>query len=172
MEMRLTLKKHWQVKLNSYLKNPKTRVAFIGIGNHQMGDDGAGPYLSRHLEKVLPTERFLVLEGGLAPENCVGTLRGFCPNLVILMDVVCGLGKAGTIHWLYHDKTDGFSASSHSLPLSILAAYLTAEYDCEVFVLAITAQSLKEETALSAPVEKAVEEICHDVAEFVSSSCS
>jgi hypothetical protein len=39
----LTLKKHWQVTLKSYLMNPIAKVAFIGIGNDQMGDDGAGP---------------------------------------------------------------------------------------------------------------------------------
>jgi hydrogenase 3 maturation protease len=172
MEMRPTLKKLWQVKLSTYLTNPKARIAFIGIGNTLMGDDGAGPCLSHKLELVLPKERFLVLEGGLAPENCIGALRTFCPNLVILLEVVLGLGHAGTIHWLYHDKVDGFSASSHSLPLSILAAYLAAEYGCEVYVLAITAQSLKEETALSASVEKAVEEIRQYTARLVSGSCS
>jgi hydrogenase 3 maturation protease len=153
------LKKHWQTKLSSYLANPKARVAFIGIGNTLMGDDAAGVLLARKLECVLPKERFRVLEAGLAPENCVGALRSFCPTLVILMDVMLGLGKAGMIQCLYHDKTDGFSASSHSLPLSILGAFLRAEYGCDVYVLAITALSLEQDTALSSPVEKAVEEI-------------
>ena len=166
------MKQHWQVKLSSYLTNSKAKIAFMGIGNTFMGDDAAGIDLARQLKALLPKERFLVLEGGLAPENCVGALRSFCPNLVILLDVVLGLGKAGTIQWLYHDKTDGFSASSHSLPLSVLASYLTAEYACEVYVLAITAKSLKADTALSEPVEKAVEEIYHYIADSVSVSCS
>lgn len=150
---------HWQNKLSTYLTNPKLRIAFIGIGNTLMGDDAAGVILAQYLKEHLTKDRFMILEGGLAPENCLGELRAFCPSIVILMDVVLGLGKAGTVHWLYHDKTDGFSASSHSLPLSILAAYLQAEYGCEVFVLAITAQSLEQDTALSAAVEKAVVDI-------------
>jgi hydrogenase maturation protease HycI len=159
MEMRPTLKAHWQNKLSNYLMNPRLNIAFIGVGNTLMGDDAAGVLLARRLAGLLPKERFLVLEGGLAPENCVGKLREFCPNLVFLLDVVLGLGSAGTIHWLYHDKTDGFSASSHSLPLSILAAYLQAEYGCDVFVLAITAKSLEPDAALSQAVEKAADEI-------------
>lgn len=166
------MKQHWQVKLSSYLMNPKAKIAFIGIGNSRMGDDGAGLRLAQQLQSILPEDRFLVIEGGLAPENCTGELREFCPNLVMLLDAVHGLGRSGMIQWLYAEQIDGFSASSHSLPLSMLAAYLKAEYHCEVYVLAITAQSLETDTALSEYVEGAVEELCHYIEGLVSSSCS
>lgn len=151
--------KDWQSALGVYLENPNLRIAFIGIGNQRMGDDALGGILAEDLQANLQSERFRILDGGLAPENCLGALRNFQPHLVVLLDVVVGMGDAGTIHWLRHDKCEGFSASSHSLPLGILAAFLEAEYGCAVYVLAVTAESLNEEAALSNSVEKAASEI-------------
>ena len=153
------MKQHWQAMLKPYLMNPKTRIAIIGIGNSLLGDDGIGLLLAQNLQISLSHERFCILEGALAPENCLGKLRPFQPQLVILLDIVLGLGEVGSIHYLSCEKIEGFSASSHSLPLSILAKFLEAEYACEVFVLAITADKLEETTTLSDGVERAAAEI-------------
>ena len=43
----------------------------------------------------------------------------------------------GTIQWVSEEFMDGMSASTHSLPLSVLARYLTLELNCQVVLLGI-----------------------------------
>jgi Ni,Fe-hydrogenase maturation factor len=54
------------------------------------------------------------------------------------------------------DQVDGFSASSHILPLSVLAKYIIADTGCEVEIVGIQAQSLEMGEDVSAPVQRAV----------------
>jgi Ni,Fe-hydrogenase maturation factor len=59
------------------------------------------------------------------------------------------------------------SASSHSLPLSMLARYLTLEIGCEVVVLGIQPQQNEINAELSPPVRVTVDEILAGISENV-----
>src|SRR5690349_19061121 len=64
-----------------------SRLAVIGIGQELCGDDGAGCAVIQSLqERRGPSETFLALDGGCAPENQTGPLRRFRPSLVVLVD--------------------------------------------------------------------------------------
>jgi hydrogenase 3 maturation protease len=129
----------WSNSLKKALtKHDQPRVAVVGIGHDLRGDDAAGVEVARALKPLLCShENVLVVEGGLAPENQTGLLRRFQPDLILLVDAAQMNEAPGTIHWLPWQAVRGLSASTHTLPLSILAQYLTVQLDCEVALLGI-----------------------------------
>jgi hydrogenase 3 maturation protease len=136
------------------------RLAVLGIGNELRADDGAGVYVARALHVRLgPRKEYLVLEAGTAPENFGGPLRRFQPDLVLLVDAVQMDAPAGTVAWIEWEQVDGLSASTHTLPPSILATYLMSELQCQVALLGIQIARLDFGEPLSAPVQQAVEAV-------------
>ena len=128
------------------------RLAVLGVGHELRGDDGAGLAVARGL-RPFASERLLVVEAGHAPENHTATVRRFAPTLVLLVDAAQMDEPPGTIRWLAPDDITGVSASSHTLPLHMLARFLQAEMDCEVALLGIQ----PADTSLGAPLSESVE---------------
>ena len=83
------------------------------------------------------TEHLLIIEAGHAPENTTGELRKFAPDLVLIIDTAEMDQHPGTVQWIPEEAIDGMSASTHSLPLSMLARYLTLDLHCTVTLLGI-----------------------------------
>jgi hydrogenase maturation protease len=81
--------------------------------------------------------RLLLLEGGPSPENVTGALRRFRPDLVLLVDAALMGLPPGAVRWLDWQDIDGVSASTHTLPLRLVAMYLTQELGCQVGLLGI-----------------------------------
>ena len=134
------------------------RVALVGIGSELNGDDAAGIEVARMLNSAsaLPAD-FIAIDGGPIPENTSGPLRKFSPDLVILVDAA-DLGKpAGSVEWLEADMIDGMSASSHTLPLSVLGKYLEAELRCQVAYLGIQPAQLDFAAPLTIEVKRSVD---------------
>lgn len=149
------------------------RICLIGVGNDLRGDDSAGLIVARQL---LADERFedipnlLILEGGPAPENQTGRLRIFQPQLVLFIDAAHLDEPPGTIQLIPLESIDGMSASSHSLPLSILARYIMAEFDCEVEVLGIQPAQNEVDSEPSSLVQAAIDEIAYVTITFLQTS--
>jgi hydrogenase 3 maturation protease len=132
---------------------PDPRIAVLGIGNELNGDDAAGVWLVRRLQSLLPqSPSLLCLDCGQVPENAAGVLRRFQPALVLLLDAADFGGSPGEIRWIDPQDTSGFSASSHSLPFSVLSRYLIKEIHCEVGLLGIQPSSLEFDAGLSSQV--------------------
>lgn len=148
-------------------KNPKNdrttpdlHTAVVGIGSELNGDDAAGIHVARELSKAAGfPAHFLAIEGGSIPENASGQLRRFKPDLVILVDAADLGVQPGIIGWLEKDQIDGMSASSHTLPLSVLGGYLESELNCRVEYLGIQPKQLEFAAELSPEVADAVQEI-------------
>lgn len=157
----------WQDSLPQLLKRPRgdehlsslRRACLVGIGSDLRGDDSAGLAVARTLlgrEGCQGLPNLLILEGGLAPENQTGILRAFRPELVLFVDAAQMDEPPGAIRWIPLEGIDGMSASSHSLPLSMLAEYLTAELGCEVVVLGIQPGQNDIDAGLTPAVHAAV----------------
>jgi hydrogenase 3 maturation protease len=149
----------WLEALHSILSDQKSqghdsRLAIVGIGHELCGDDALGVIISQELETILQgIDNVHVFVAGSAPENLCGALRRFAPNLLILIDAAHISEKPGTIRWLELEKTDGISASTHTIPLRILTEYLTAKIGCRVVLLGVQPAVL-----MYGPISKAVEE--------------
>jgi hydrogenase 3 maturation protease len=130
------------------------------VGNELRGDDSAGLLVARGLLERDPIcENTLVLEGGPAPENLTYLLRPYRPELVIFVDAAHMGEQPGFIAWIPLEAIDGMSASTHSLPLSLLARFLCMEFSCEVLVLGIQPGQNEIGKSLSPEVRTAIEEI-------------
>jgi len=141
------------------------RIAFLGIGNELNGDDAAGVEVVSRLRSVFITgTNILVLDGGTAPENFTGPMRRFMPQLVILVDCADMGKEPGSVAWLEVDELEGFSASTHTLPPTVLAHFLSHEIGCEVGLIGIQPDSLDFGAALSNPVTEAIDEIVDRIA--------
>lgn len=142
----------WKTRLRTLLTRNE-RVAVLGIGNELYGDDGVG----LHVVRRMPPGALLCVEAGSAPENVLGALRPYQPQAVILVDAAQMDAEPGAVRWI--DDVEGLSASSHTLPLSALAEYLSHEYACEVVILGVQPATTGLTSCLSAPVRHALDEI-------------
>ena len=166
----------WKARLKCLLQDlaaeagKPARLAVVGIGNSFRSDDAAGMLVAGALSQrkcAQDRDPLLVIEAGHAPENRTGELRSFAPNLVLLVDAA-EMGKApGRVEWISEDDIDGMSASTHSLPLSMLAKYLTLEFDCQVRLLGIQPASNEVGETVSAEVVRAVEEVAEGLDEVI-----
>ena len=146
------------------------RLAILGVGNQFRSDDAAGVLIARALsnrECALDTDHILIIEAGHAPENTTGELRKFAPDLVLIIDAAEMREKPGTIQWIPEAAIDGMSASTHSLPLSMLARYLTLDLNCTVVLLGIQPGSNEVGGEISPEVLQATQEIVDELDESI-----
>lgn len=177
MEETRTLPNTWKVSLNLLLNQLRTesdklpRIAILGVGNPFRSDDAAGMLIARALlnrECAADTEHVLIIGAGHAPENTTGELRKFAPGLVLIIDAAEMGEKPGSIQWIPEDRIDGMSASTHSLPLSMLARYLRLELSCTVTLLGIQPGSNEIGENVSAEVLGAVKETVKGLNESIT----
>jgi hydrogenase 3 maturation protease len=165
--------KSWQENLRADLKRLQKpdrapRLAVLGVGHELYGDDAVGVWLAGRLAKLAhASESLLAVEGGPAPENFTGTLRRYGPDLVLLVDAALMGLEPGRTGWLSWQDTTGFSASTHTLPLHLLAGYLTAELDCEVALLGIQPAQTQVGAPLSPEVREASEGVAKSIIEIL-----
>ncbi len=170
----------WQARVIQILDRLKNggrppRIAVIGIGNELRGDDAAGLVLARELRALIPArvdDRYLIVDAGSAPENMCGLLRRFKPDLVLLVDAARLDAEPGTLQWLDWPMTVGLSASTHSLPIHMVAAYLESELGCAVELLGIQPANIGFDVPLSPPVSKAVKAAAKELAGIIEGYAS
>ncbi len=152
-------------QLTSELGGPP-RIAILGIGNQLRNDDAAGMLVASELlrrECAANATHLLVIQAGHAPENVTGELRKFSPNLILLIDAAEMRDVPGAVCWVPIQAIDGMSASTHSLPLSMLARYLTLELNCVVALIGIQPKSNDVGEIVCAEVSRAVAEIVDEI---------
>jgi len=109
-------------------------------------------------------ENFLVLDGGLAPENFTGVLRRFRPDMLLLIDAVWFGNRPGAIMRLEGAQATGMGASTHLQPLSNLSQFLVREMGCEVHILGIQPMQMDFDQPMSAPVRRACRNLANELA--------
>jgi hydrogenase 3 maturation protease len=151
----------WQTSLVAVLQttrsDPASRVAVLGVGQELRGDDAAGLAVVRELlTRLSPVDNLLLLDTGPAPEAFTGRLRKFGPDWVLFVDAADMDAEPGTVAWISDEEITGLSASTHTLPVSVMAKYMLAEFGCRIALLGIQPQQTDLEVPLSAPVTQAV----------------
>ena len=168
MEEKKTSPDIWKTSLDRLLNQltsesaQRPRIVILGVGNQFRADDATGVLIARALsnrECALDTDHLLIIEAGQAPENTTGELRKFAPDLVLIIDAAEMGQQPGTIQWVPQEAIDGLSASTHSLPLSMLARYLTLDLNCTVTLLGIQPGTNEVVGSTSLEVSLAIEEI-------------
>jgi hydrogenase 3 maturation protease len=129
-------------------------------------DDAAGVLVARRLAESRLTrglDSLLVIDSGQAPENTTAELRRFGPEFVVLIDAAEMGEVPGAIRVVEIHEIDGMSASTHTLPLSMLAKFLYLELGCEVKILGIQPDSTEIGDSVSEAVLQAVTEISDEL---------
>lgn len=138
------------------------------MGNELYADDGAGVVVVRiKSERIGEVADILLIEGAQAPENFTGVIRRFNPGTVLIVDAVDDGKTPGEIFWINVEDIDGFSASTHSLPLSMLAKFIQHEIECEIEILGIQVTQLTMGSTMSHPVKNAVSLITDELSIYV-----
>ena len=170
----MTSGKPWQCSLDEALqriaaqkfKDPP-RISILGIGNELRGDDNAGVAVARSLA-ALASESLQVIEGAHAPENQLGIICRFAPDLVLMIDAVDMDQSPGQVAWIEWRATAGISASTHTMPLYMIGKYLQSMTGCKLALIGIQPTSVDLRTrdlqarmnsGMSAEVEAAVAEV-------------
>jgi hydrogenase 3 maturation protease len=144
-------------------------VAVLGVGNDMRGDDGAGVWVARALAvRTRDAPDVLVIDGSTAPENFTGPLRRFRPDLVIEIDAAHLDEPPGSIAWVDWRDADGMSASTHTLPPSVLAQFLSADLGCRVALVGIQPATLEMGGSLSPDVAAAVERLVEQLSAWLA----
>jgi hydrogenase maturation protease len=131
------------------------RVAVVGVGNPDLGDDGAGVRLAERLAaRGLPD----VLAAGSTPERWLARLARDGYRHVLFLDAVDAGAEPGAVLW-----ADAASAASrfpqlstHKLSLGTLARLLAADGGPDASLLGIQVARLAPGTGLSPTVETTV----------------
>ena len=164
-------KSSWQNSLRARLaKHPRPKVAILGIGNELRGDDAAGVIVARELQSIVGASLALaqgdrqgaplrIIDAGAAPEAFTGQLRRFDPDLVIMIDAAQLNEPPGTIRVIEWQDTIGLSASTHSLPLNVIAQYLITELRCDVIIIGLQSEANAFDTPLSLSMRRAVDDV-------------
>ena len=140
------------------------RVAILGVGNEMNGDDGAGVVAVRELAALQPAPPdLLLIEAGAAPESFTGPLRRFAPDLIIELDAAMLDDEPGATAWLDWREADGLSASTHTLPPSVLAKFIKADLGCEVAIIGIQPERVEMGSGLSPAVTAAVKHLAGQI---------
>jgi hydrogenase 3 maturation protease len=190
MDAMKTLKSSWKEPLSQALRKSR-KIAFVGVGQELRGDDAAGVLVIRRLAHLTAPghtprsgsgrknpaksrrqsqppesqqrEEPLLFEAGPLPEAAAGPLRRYQPDWVVLIDAADMGEAAGSIRWLDPLQVEGFSSSTHTIPLSGFARYLSSELGCRVAVLGIQSKNLEFDSPVSEEVLRAIEEMAASI---------
>lgn len=163
----------WKISLHQMMQQMASeqteslRIAVVGIGNEFRNDDAAGVLVARTLLQYENLGHALILRAGHAPENFTSELRAYHPHLVLMIDAADMGAAPGEISLIPFDQIDGMTASTHSLPLSMLSRYLTLELNCAIVLIGIQAVSNDVGETVNPSVMTAV----HEVAEAIFDIC-
>lgn len=130
------------------------RVCLVGVGNRQRGDDGVGSWFIKRIEGRLP---WPCIDAGMAPENRLEEVVRARPDTILLIDALDFAAPPGACCVLESRDLRGDGLSTHAPSLTLAAAYWQARLSARVFVLGIQPGSTGWRTALSPPVERALE---------------
>lgn len=136
------------------------RLALLGIGNELNGDDAAGVLVVRALRgRLAPRPHVLLLEAGLAPEAFTAPLRRFAPDCIILIDAALLDEAPGTVALVDWRDTDGLSATTHTLPPSVLVKFIHQELGCPVEMILIQPEDIEFDHHITPAVRRAVDQV-------------
>ena len=142
------------------------KVAIVGVGNEDRGDDGAGVEIVRRLRAKIESQNLLLIEAGKVPENFTKEIKEFGPEITILIDAADFGGKPGEVILAPPDSIKGVAFSTHALPLSMLAEYIQRESGSRVLLLGIQPKQTQLGEKLSTEVENTITKLVERVAEI------
>jgi hydrogenase 3 maturation protease len=139
----------------------------VGVGSSLRSDDVAGVRIAERVRELALPDVYAVI-GHTAPENVTGEIRAFAPSHVLFVDAADFGAAPGSIRLFESADIGGMTSSTHTLPLHVIADYLTHELGCRVVFLGLQPKSVAFGDAVSNEVAAAIEETVEAIAEALS----
>ena len=157
--------------------NPGAKVVFVGMGSEVRGDDAVGVVIINRLVELAASASCtscLFINGGNAPENVLGEIRSFQPEIVVFIDAAVIGGAPGAVRVIDTslEKISGVSFCTHSLPLTIIADYIRKAVPCEIFVIGIEPgdMNFRPDCVLTPSVAQAAAEVIETISAYAGFS--
>lgn len=139
------------------------QVYWLGVGNTQRGDDGAGPALIARLAG----QGWKAADAGVAPENHLEKVVSSRPETLLLVDAADWGGQPGQVRLLSCRQLESGGLSTHALSLDLAAAYWAERLPgLKIHLLAVQPASLEWGAALSPAVAETVEGLAQYLQRF------
>jgi hydrogenase 3 maturation protease len=136
---------------------PGEKTLIITVGNSLRGDDGVGPYIAENLLSL--REGFYLIDAGERPESVYDRAIASGATRVIVIDAAEFDAEPGEARIFKGDALPKTTLSTHTFPLSWLAALLEHDLGCTVRFLAIQAGTFAFEDPMTPKVKETAEEI-------------
>jgi hydrogenase maturation protease len=145
------------------------RTAFVGVGNTDRGDDGAGMALASALREAGVAD---VFDGGALPERVLPQVRQGGFDSVVFLDAVDCSAEPGSVTVLPGSEVEARfpMVSTHKLSLGLLAGMLQGP-SCSVWLVGVQPQSIALNPGLSAPVTNTVHMLARELAAMATRAC-
>jgi hydrogenase 3 maturation protease len=145
--------------IDNFLKDTD-KLAILGVGNKDNGDDGVGLYITEILQKTNLPEQVTIFYCERVPEHFLGKIAKLTPNRVIVLDAADMKEVPGAIAIFPKEMiAQGFHFSTHTLSLTMLEEFLRPIVpEIVIFYVGIQPKQTKFMTALSKECKEASEE--------------
>ena len=138
------------------------RLAVVGIGRRDAGDDGLGPLVIALLAGRASLSLF---DAQTAPENFVAPIARANPDLILLVDAVAFAAPPGHIRLFEPSALDETDFTTHAMSPRLLLDFLARRTGARTLVLAVQPVS----SALGSPMTPPVRAAAHAIADALAS---
>jgi len=130
-------------KILEKLKDAR-RIAFLGIGEEKLGDDGVGPYIISKL-LYLSNNRFFFINAATDPMSRIDDITNIQPSHLVLIDTCTLNTSPGTISILERDRIREYvPISTHTIPIHVVIDLLIEKLpNLNVFMIGFVPESLE-----------------------------
>jgi hydrogenase maturation protease len=138
--------------LTDLLSDKNRKILFVGIGNILRQDDGAGVYVSTHINE---TENIRVLTPEVSIENYIGKINSIDHDTLVLIDCADINKPPGTWELIPVEQVNDLTFNTHNISLKRLSEF----FENEVLILAIQPETVAFGENLSYIVHEACNKI-------------
>jgi len=143
------------------------KIAVLGIGSQIRGDDAVGLEIVGRLEEY-PLRDVLLLKTETVPESFTGVLRKFNPTHILMIDAAHIGEEPGEARIIPTQMICDVCVSTHKLPLTVLANYLTGTLGSKVTLVGIQPRSIAFGTSITGELKAAATKIAATIYEAIS----
>jgi hydrogenase 3 maturation protease len=140
------------------------RIVFVGLGNEQREDDGAGLELVERLKSKKEFRKSQFIKAGRNPENYLQTILNCNPDIVVFIDAAEWNGSSGDVKIFNDEEIDQTEFSTHTFSIKMIKDYLLNQQPMNFMFIGIQPLRTNYNQGLSEPVQIAIEKFfCDEV---------
>lgn len=146
---------HLTDELSNY---DKEEIVFVGLGNENRGDDGAGIEFVERLKskKEFQKSRFII--AGRNPENHLETILNYKPQVVVFVDAAHSNIEPGSVKFFTEKEISQTDFSTHAFSINIVKNYLLKNQQMDFIFIGIQPLSTSLNEGLSQTIKSKLDE--------------